>query len=97
KRMMLVGLQALAAQYGLEYLYLIPSTLYGPGYHTEGRQRHFIFDLIHKIIRGQSFGEPVELWTDGHHKRELIVAQEIVSAPRGFAPCVGLRSRKECL
>jgi len=80
KRMMLVGLQALAAQYGLEYLYLIPSTLYGPGYHTDGRQRHFIFDLIHKIIRGKSFGEPVELWGDGHQKRELIFVNDFVRA-----------------
>ena len=80
KRMMLVGLQALAAQYGLEYLYLIPSTLYGPGYHTDGRQRHFIFDLIHKIIRGKTFGEPVELWGDGHQKRELIFVNDFVSA-----------------
>ena len=80
KRMMLVGLQALAAQYGLEYLYLIPSTLYGPGYHTDGRQRHFIFDLIHKIIRGKTFGEPVELWGDGQQKRELIFVNDFVSA-----------------
>jgi GDP-L-fucose synthase len=80
KRMMLVGLQALAAQYGLEYLYLIPSTLYGPAYHTDGRKRHFIFDLIHKIIRGKSFGEPVELWGDGHQKRELIFVDDFVSA-----------------
>jgi GDP-L-fucose synthase len=80
KRMMLVGLQALAAQYGLEFLYLIPSTLYGPGYHTGGKQRHFIFDLIHKIVRGKNYGEAVELWGDGHQKRELIFANDFVNA-----------------
>src|SRR5262245_35405099 len=65
KRMLLVGLQALSAQFGLEHLYLVPSTLHGPNYHTDGRQRHFIFDLIEKIIRGKLFDEPVELWGDG--------------------------------
>jgi len=80
KRMLLVGMQALSRQYGLEYLYLIPSTLYGPDYHTDGRQRHFIFDLIDKITRGRAFGEPVQLWGDGHQKRELIFAKDFVNA-----------------
>src|SRR5579883_1601529 len=80
KRMLLVGMQALAAQYGLEYLYLIPSTLYGTAYHTDGKQRHFIFDLINKILRGRLFGEPVQLWGDGYQKRELIFVEDFVDA-----------------
>ncbi len=72
KRMLLCGLMALHRQYGLNYLYLVPSTLYGPGYHTDGRQMHFIFDLIRKIWRGKLYGEAVELWGDGHQKRELV-------------------------
>jgi GDP-L-fucose synthase len=80
KRMLLVGLQALATQYGLQYAYLIPNTLYGPGYHTDGRQRHFIFDLINKIVRGSAFGEPVQLWGDGHQKRELVFIKDFVDA-----------------
>ncbi len=51
KRMLYVGLKALSRQYNLRYLCLVPSTLYGPGYHTDGRQMHFIFDLIKKILR----------------------------------------------
>ena len=51
KRMLLTGLQALHRQFGLDYLYVIPSTLYGPYYHTDDRQLHFIFDLIRKIWR----------------------------------------------
>jgi GDP-L-fucose synthase len=80
KRMLLVGLQALAAQYGLQYLYLVPNTLYGPGYHTDGRQLHFIFDLIQKILRGKLHGEPVLLWGDGHQKRELVFVSDFVDA-----------------
>ena len=78
KRMLYVGLQALAKQFRLKYLYVVPSTLYGPGYHTDGRQMHFIFDLIRKIIRGMRLGEPVVLWGDGHQKRELVFVTDFI-------------------
>lgn len=76
KRMLLVGLRALQKQYGLRHLTLVPSTLYGAGYHSDGRQMHFIFDLIRKIIRGKRYGEPVILWGDGHQKRELVYVED---------------------
>lgn len=76
KRMLLVGLRALGQQYGLRYLCLVPSTLYGPGYHEDGRQMHFIFDLIRKILRGKLHGEPVILWGDGYQKRELVFVED---------------------
>lgn len=76
KRMLYAGLLAFARQYGLEYLCLVPSTLYGPGYHTDGRQMHFIFDLIRKILRGKRRGEPVVLWGDGHQSRELVYVDD---------------------
>lgn len=76
KRMMLVGLQSLKKQFGLEYLYVVPSTLYGSGYHTDGRQLHFIFDLIRKIVSGRELGTPVVLWGDGRQKRELVLVDD---------------------
>lgn len=79
KRMLLVGLEALAKQYGLKYLYVIPSTLYGPNYHTDGRQMHFIFDLMRKILRGKEYQEKVVLWGDGYQKREIIHVEQFVS------------------
>jgi len=72
KRMLLAGLMALNKQYNLNYLYLIPSTLYGNDYHLDGRQMHFIFDLIRKILRGKIFNEKVILWGDGFQKREIV-------------------------
>lgn len=78
KRMLYAGLLALHCQYGLTYLHLIPSTLYGPGYHTDGRQMHFIFDLIRKIIRGKLYGERVVLWGDGYQSRELVLIDDFV-------------------
>jgi GDP-L-fucose synthase len=79
KKMMYVGLLALQRQYGLKYLCLVPSTLYGPSYHTDGRQMHFIFDLIRKIMRGKLHGEPVVLWGNGYQKRELVYVDDFVS------------------
>lgn len=78
KRMLFQGARALEKQFGLRWLCTVPSTLYGPGYHTDGRQMHFIFDLIRKIIRGKEFGEPVVLWGDGHQRRELVHVDDYV-------------------
>lgn len=78
KRMLYQGARALSKQYGLRYLCAVPSTLYGPGYHTDGRQMHFIFDLIRKVIRGREFGEQVVLWGDGNQKRELVSVGDFV-------------------
>jgi GDP-L-fucose synthase len=80
KRMLWAGQMALEKQFGLTHLTVVPSTLYGPGYHTDGRQMHFIFDLIRKILRGQRLGEEVVLWGDGHQRRELVYLDDFVQA-----------------
>ncbi len=72
KRMLFVGQRSLAQQYGLKHLTVVPSTLYGAGYHADGRQLHFIFDLIRKIWLGKLHGAPVVLWGDGNQRREII-------------------------
>lgn len=79
KRMLLAGLRALHKQFGMRYLYLIPSTLYGPDYHADGRPMHFIYDLIRKIIRGKELGEEVVLWGDGYQKRELVLVDDFIA------------------
>jgi len=80
KRMLYVGMLALHRQYGLKYLCVVPSTLYGPRYHAGERQMHFIFDLIRKILRGKLYGERVVLWGDGDQRREVIYIDDFVSA-----------------
>lgn len=76
KRMLLTGLRAVEKQMGLEWLYLVPSTLYGPGYDVT--DNHFIFDLVRKIYSGKHEGTRVELWGDGTQKRELIHVDDFV-------------------
>lgn len=77
KRMLLNGLQSLNEQYGLNYIYFIPSTLYGPL--ADKGDSHFIFDLVRKIKAGAEFGHPVILWGDGHQTRELIHVKDCVN------------------
>jgi GDP-L-fucose synthase len=88
KRMLHVGLLALRRQFGLSYLCLVPSTLYGPGYHTDGRQLHFIFDLIRKILAGKLLGAPVVLWGDGYQRRELVFRDDFVQIALRLAASV---------
>lgn len=85
KRMLYIGLLALHKQYGLNYLCVVPSTLYGPGYHTDGRQMHFIFDLIRKILVAKSGGERAVLWGDGAQRRELVYVDDFVRILMGLA------------
>lgn len=79
KRMLYAGLLAMNRQFGLRYLCVVPNTLYGPNYHTDGRQMHFIMDLIRKIIRGKEYNEPVVLWGDGNQKRELVYRADFIN------------------
>lgn len=88
KRMLYTGLLALNKQYGLKYLCLVPSTLYGPEYHTDGRQMHFIFDLIRKIIRGKLYDEPVVLWGDGTQSRELVFVEDFAKIATQLAATI---------
>ncbi len=88
KRALLVGLRELAKQYGMKFAYFVPSTLYGPDYHLDGRQMHFVYDLIRKILRGRELGEPVVLWGDGHQKRELVYVDDFVAALLRLSTCV---------
>ena len=86
KRMMLIGQQALSRQFGLRFLTVVPSTLYGPGYHAAGRQLHFICDLIRKISRGKTHGEEVVLWGDGYQKRELAFIDDFIETLLRLSP-----------
>jgi GDP-L-fucose synthase len=84
KRMLLQGLRALEKQYKMDFLYVVPSTLYGAGYHQDGRQMHFIFDLIRKILRGRDLGEVVTLWGDGYQKREIVHVDDFLKNLNGL-------------
>jgi GDP-L-fucose synthase len=76
KRSLLVGLRALKQEFGMEYSYLIPSVFYGPEYDLH--DKHFIFDLIRKIVNAKNGGDKVVLWGTGDQTRELIFIKDAV-------------------
>jgi GDP-L-fucose synthase len=76
KRNLLVGLKALAKEFQMDSNYLIPSVFYGPDYDLE--DKHFIFDLIRKIVGAKNGGEEVTLWGDGTQERELIYIDDAI-------------------
>ncbi len=79
KRIMESGLRAINKQFGLSYLTVVPSTIYGPGYHSDGRQMHFIFDLIRKILSAKKTGKKVTLWGNGYQKREIVYIDDFIN------------------
>tara|TARA_A100001391_G_C5081644_1_gene280114 strand:- start:771 stop:1679 length:909 start_codon:yes stop_codon:yes gene_type:complete len=78
KRMLLVGLESLQKQYGLKWLYFIPSTLYGPDFELD--DNHFIFDFIRNCYNAKYNNDDFVLWGDGQQRRELIYVSDAIDA-----------------
>ena len=76
KRNLLIGLSALKKEFKMDFRYLIPSVFYGPQYDLN--DKHFIFDLIRKIVNAKNGGDEVVLWGDGTQTRELIFIDDAV-------------------
>ena len=79
KRSLLYGQICLHKQFNKPYSHFIPSTIYGPAYHLDGRNLHFIYDIAKKIIRHKHFGENIILWGDGYQSRELVFIDDVLS------------------
>ena len=79
KRMLQIGKVALSRQFGLNYLTVVPSTLYGLEYGIKGKQMHFIFDLIRKFLEFKYFKRPIVLWGDGNQRRELGFIEDFIN------------------
>jgi len=77
KRNLLVGLKALSKEFQMDSNYMIPSVFYGPNYDL--KDKHFIFDLIRKIVNAKNGGEEVVLWGDGTQERELIYIDDAIN------------------
>ena len=69
KKMLLQGAISMQKQYNMKWLCVVPSTLYGPSYHEDDRQQHFIFDLIKKILKGKLKNKKVKLWGNWFTKK----------------------------
>jgi GDP-L-fucose synthase len=83
KKMLLVQAQAYRVQYGCNFIYLLPTNLYGPGDSYDLERGHVIPSLIRRFLEAVAAGaDEVVLWGDGSATREFLYAED---AARGFA------------
>jgi len=73
------------AQYGTNFLNLMPCNLYGYGDHFEPERSHVVSALIYKFHHAKLAGAPaVEVWGSGATRRELLFVTDLVDAMLHF-------------
>ncbi len=72
--------EALHRQYGVDFLSLMPTNLYGPGDNFDLENSHVLPALIRKFHEALPDNKPVELWGSGSPKREFLHVDDLASA-----------------
>jgi GDP-L-fucose synthase len=76
KRMLLVGLMSAKKQFDMNYLMLVPDTLYGPKF--KKNNSHFIFDIIRKLVNYKKNKIPFEFLGSGEEFRGVTYIKDFV-------------------
>jgi GDP-L-fucose synthase len=72
---------AFRAQYGCNYISVMPTNLYGPNDHYDLRYSHVLPALIRKIHEAKINHEPfVTIWGSGEPKREFLHVDDVADA-----------------
>ena len=72
-------------QYGLNYICLMPTNLYGPNDNYDLNNSHFYPALISKIYNAKiKKKKSIEIWGNGNAKRELMYVDDLASACEYF-------------
>ncbi|EJF51912.1 nucleoside-diphosphate-sugar epimerase [Saprospira grandis DSM 2844] len=77
KRMVDVQLQAYREQYGLEYVSVIPTNIYGPNDLFDLENGHVVPALIHRCFLAREKGEDLSVWGSGKPLREFIFSEDV--------------------
>ena len=77
KRMADIQLQAYREQYGLNYISVIPTNIYGPNDNFNLENGHVIPSLIHKCYIAKQKNEDFRIWGTGKPLREFIHSDDI--------------------
>lgn len=73
--------QAYSKQYGVKFISLMPTNLYGPGDNFDLNASHVIPALIRKFIDAQEQGHPsLTVWGSGTPKREFLYVDDLAEA-----------------
>tara|TARA_R110000737_G_scaffold57733_1_gene83160 strand:- start:207 stop:1115 length:909 start_codon:yes stop_codon:yes gene_type:complete len=76
KRGLLRGLRMIDRQYGLDWLYLIPSTVYGGQFDIDDDR--YIYDFIRNCSTAHQENTPFTIWGNGEQERELIYIEDVI-------------------
>ena len=77
KRMVDIQLRAYREQYGLNYISVIPTNIYGPHDNFNLENGHVIPSLIHKCYLAKQKNEDFRIWGSGKPLREFIHSSDI--------------------
>lgn len=77
KRMTDVQIRAYREQYGLDYVSVIPTNIYGPNDLFDLKNGHVVPSLIHRCFLARERGENLEVWGSGTPLREFIYAEDV--------------------
>ena len=73
--------EAMHAQYGRQYLSVMPSNLYGPGDNYDLQNSHVLPALLRKFYEAREQGKPeVEIWGTGTPYREFLHVDDLADA-----------------
>lgn len=74
-------LRAVRRQYGLPWISVMPTNLYGPGDNFHETRSHVLSALIHRFIRARANGaNSVTNWGTGKPRREFLYVDDLASA-----------------
>jgi GDP-L-fucose synthase len=77
KRMVDIQSRAYKEQYGLNYVSVIPTNIYGPNDNFDLHQGHVMPMLIHKCYLAKKNGTDLNVWGTGNALREFIYSEDI--------------------
>lgn len=77
KRMADVQIRAYREQYGLDYVSVIPTNIYGPNDNFNIENGHVIPSLIHKCYLAKKNNTPFMVWGSGKPLREFIYSKDV--------------------
>jgi GDP-L-fucose synthase len=79
KRMLEVQSRAYRAQWGMNYVVLIPTNIYGPHDNWNLTEGHVVPALIHKCYLAMQSGDPLVVWGSGKPLREFVYSRDIAA------------------
>lgn len=81
KRALLTMLEAYRQEYALNYVYAIPTNLFGPGDDFEDETSHVIPALIKKCLTAKEAGDSsITVWGGGTASRDFVYVEDVAEA-----------------